>query len=57
MRADGDLAALGAEHVAVDADDVADVELAAGLKIGLVHLIELQIKLDSPLLVHQVARR
>ena len=49
------LAALGTEHLAVDADDVADVVLSEFIVNGLVHLVTAGVKLDTSGLVLQVA--
>ena len=55
MHTHGNFAALGAEHVAADAHDVADVVLAEGIEALLVHLVDLDVELDAAAQVLQVA--
>ena len=55
MRPDAHLAPLGAEHLALDAHDVADVELLELLVDGLVHLVLAGIELDAAVPVLQIA--
>ena len=55
MGADAHLALLRAEHVAADADDVADVALLERVIDGLVHLVLAGVDLNAAGLILQVA--
>ena len=54
---DGHLAPLGAEHLALDAHDVADIVLLKVVIVVLVHLVLTGVDLDTAGLVLQVAER
>ena len=51
----GDLAALGAEHFALAADDIADVQLLKPVVFFLAQIVHLDVDLDAAVLVLQVA--
>ena len=55
LRAHGHFAALGAEDLALDADDIADVIFLEAVVRGLVHLILAGVELDAAGLVLQIA--
>ena len=55
LRAHGHFAALGAEDLALDADDIADVVFLEAVVRGLVHLILAGVELDAAGLVLQIA--
>ena len=55
MDPDGRLAPLGLEDIALDADDIADVVLLEILELGLRHLVKLDVELDAPGVILQIA--
>ena len=57
MGPDGDLAPLGAEHVAGDTHHIADVVLLEPVEGGFLHLVNLHIELDSAGAVLQIAEK
>ena len=54
LRVHGDLAGLGAEHEALHADDVADVEALEGLVGLLAHVVAADVDLNAALAIQQV---
>ena len=55
LRADAHFAALGAEHLAVHADDVADVIFLEAVVVLLIHLVLAGVELDAAGLILKVA--
>ena len=56
LGAHAHLAALGAEHLALDADDIADVVLLEAVVLLLIHLVLAGVELDAAGLVLQIAK-
>ena len=55
LRAHAHLAALGAEHLTVDADNIADVVLLEAVVLLFIHLVLASVELDAAGLVLQIA--